>query len=196
MLVVILIYDQLLFRPLLAWSRFKVERSRATRTWRPGFSIMLQRARLFDLVQAGVLAVNRWHRPRLADGWPRRAVPSAHGRPRRGARPVCRRSPGRRLLARRLPHGWIVASSSATCRASRDRLGVRARRDHAVRVLVLIALASLIWVPIGVVDRPAPAHRRPGAADRAVPGGVSGQSVLPGGGVADRALSSSTPRSG
>ena len=53
---------------------------------------------------------------------------------------------------------------------------------------MLIALASLIWVPIGVWIGLRP--RLPsGPADRAVPGGVPGQPVLSGGGRADRALS-------
>src|SRR5690349_14851583 len=60
MLIVILLYDQLLFRPLLAWSRkFVGEPSADQDNVRPWFLIVLQRARLFDLAQAGVLAVNR-----------------------------------------------------------------------------------------------------------------------------------------
>src|ERR1700724_2744323 len=60
MFVVILLYDQLLVRPLIAWSRkFQAEPSPDTDNIRPWFLIVLQRARLFDLVQMGVLAVNR-----------------------------------------------------------------------------------------------------------------------------------------
>src|SRR5712675_169766 len=60
MLVVILLYDQLLFRPLLAWSRKFVGDPRAAEDFsRPWFLIVLQRARLFDLVQSAVLAINR-----------------------------------------------------------------------------------------------------------------------------------------
>src|SRR6202047_1119511 len=60
MLVVILLYDQLLFRPLLAWSRkFIGDAGGEVDYARPWFLIVLQRARLFDLVQTGVLAVNR-----------------------------------------------------------------------------------------------------------------------------------------
>src|SRR5947209_1348588 len=60
MLVVILLYDQLLFRPLLAWSRkFRGNPDADEAVVRPWFLIVLQRARLFDLVQSGVLAVNR-----------------------------------------------------------------------------------------------------------------------------------------
>src|SRR5947209_6314919 len=52
MLVVILLYDQLLFRPLLAWSRkFKVEELGAEEPERPWFLVMVQRARIFDLIE-------------------------------------------------------------------------------------------------------------------------------------------------
>src|SRR6202040_159739 len=60
MFVVILLYDQLLFRPLLAWSRrFQADPSADEDNVRPWFFVVLQRARLFDLVQAGVLEINR-----------------------------------------------------------------------------------------------------------------------------------------
>src|SRR6185312_6196828 len=52
MLVFILIYDQLLFRPLLAWAqRFKVEAIGQDEIEPPWFLVMLQRARLFDLLR-------------------------------------------------------------------------------------------------------------------------------------------------
>src|SRR5437763_1595465 len=59
MLVVILLYDQLLFRPLLAWSRkFRSDPGDEDAS-RPWFLMMMQRARLFDLLQSAVLALNR-----------------------------------------------------------------------------------------------------------------------------------------
>src|SRR6476661_4819500 len=52
MFVVIVLYDQLLFRPLLAWSRkFKVEELGAEEPERPWFLVMVQRARFFDLLE-------------------------------------------------------------------------------------------------------------------------------------------------
>src|SRR5947207_4176049 len=60
MLVVILLYDQLLFRPLLAWSaKFRGDPGGDEDVVRPWFLLVLQRAQLFDLVHSGVLAVNR-----------------------------------------------------------------------------------------------------------------------------------------
>src|SRR5262249_42553690 len=59
MLVVILLYDQLPLRPLLAWSRkFRAELGDDDDV-RPWFLMVLQRANLFDLMQHGVLTVNR-----------------------------------------------------------------------------------------------------------------------------------------
>src|SRR5580698_694690 len=59
MLVVILLYDQLLFRPLLAWSRkFQGDPSDEDNI-RPWFLLTMQRAQVFDLMQRGVLMLNR-----------------------------------------------------------------------------------------------------------------------------------------
>src|SRR5262245_49947151 len=77
MFVVILLYDQLLFRPLLAWSRkFLTDPAGEEDNLRPWFLLVLQRARVFDLVQAVVLELNRlvddvlcvWGRGPLAPG--------------------------------------------------------------------------------------------------------------------------------
>src|SRR2546421_6098108 len=59
MLIVILLYDQLLFRPLIAWSRKFQGDSADEDDVRPWFLMVMQRARLFDLLQSGVLALNR-----------------------------------------------------------------------------------------------------------------------------------------
>src|SRR5665213_3322771 len=54
MFVVVLLYDQLLFRPLLSWSRkFKIEELGEEEPERPWFLIMVQRARVFDLIEWG-----------------------------------------------------------------------------------------------------------------------------------------------
>src|SRR6185312_17221764 len=52
MLIVILLYDQLLFRPLLAWSRkFLGDLPGDEDYFRPWFLVVMQRARVFDLIQ-------------------------------------------------------------------------------------------------------------------------------------------------
>src|SRR5579885_1419479 len=85
MLVFILIYDQLLFRPLLAWAqRFKVEAIGQDEIEPPWFLTMLQRARLFDLLRAlfdaAASLVSRAHR-RI----PRREAPARRPQPWRTA---------------------------------------------------------------------------------------------------------------
>ncbi len=80
MLVLILLYDQLLFRPLLAWvQRFKVEEIGCDELDPPWFLMMLQRARLFRLMGHAAdavtsLASRLWQRIPLPE---RRARPPA-----------------------------------------------------------------------------------------------------------------------
>src|SRR5260221_2250089 len=82
MFIVIVLYDQLLFRPLLAWSRkFKVEELGAEEPERPWFLVMMQRARIFDVIEFvtdrlfGALSRSLARRPKL------RLLPRASGRP-------------------------------------------------------------------------------------------------------------------
>src|SRR5258708_34665159 len=81
MWVVTLLYDQLLFGPVLAGSgKFRGDPAGDEDDVRPWFLIVMQRARLFDLMQSAVLALNRaidhalamlvrgWSEPRQG-GW-------------------------------------------------------------------------------------------------------------------------------
>jgi NitT/TauT family transport system permease protein len=148
MLVFILIYDQLLFRPLLAWcQRFKVEAIGQDEIEPPWFLTMLQRARLFDALRklydvASAAASRATH-----------AVP----RPKRKALPLLRE-------ARWVDVAWnLLLSAVAVFALIEIVLFVHGEVDlHEVlhvlllglitllRVAVLIALAALLWVPIGV----------------------------------------------
>jgi NitT/TauT family transport system permease protein len=149
MLILILIYDQLLFRPLLAWcQRFKVEAIGTDEIEPPWFLTMLQRARLFDLLRAlfDEMAV-------LASRAAKRARPP-------------RANLGRRAFAR---GRWIdLAWNGVLLAGSVYAVVAVVRFVHAevgwqevvhvfllglatlVRVIVLIVLAALIWVPVGV----------------------------------------------
>jgi NitT/TauT family transport system permease protein len=167
MLVVIILYDQLLFRPLLAWSRkFKDDLADDEENTRPWFLMVLQRARLFDLVQLGVLSLNRGldrlfnaivrHVPRRARAlarapaaramWPERAFDLAL------------------LLATATVVVWMMRFVLASVPLREVGWAFVLGAITALRVLVLIALASLIWVPIGVWI-----GLRPQIADRAQP---------------------------
>ena len=147
MFVVILLYDQLLFRPLIAWSRkFLGEPSADADNVRPWFLIVLQRARLFDLVQAGVLAINRIIDSAIA-ALARRREPTAERRPR----PAFDRAFDIALLAlAAVAGGWIASFIRESIDLAEIGWVFLLGLLTAVRVLVLIAVASVIWVPIGV----------------------------------------------
>jgi NitT/TauT family transport system permease protein len=149
MLVLILVYDQLLFRPLLAWvQRFKVEEIGEDEIEPPWFLVMVQRARIFRLLgdafdEAAVLA------SRLRQGIPRRP---------RAARPP---PPWRGPLVDAIWYGVLGLCAAAALYeiflVIRDEVGWREvgyvfvlGGITLVRVVVLIALAALIWVPVGV----------------------------------------------
>ena len=147
MFVVIVLYDQLLFRPLIAWSRkFQAEPSADADNLRPWFLLVLQRARLFDLVQAGVLAVNR-----VIDGaiaaLARRRPPAAERRPW----PVFDRAFDIALLALAAAAtvGLVAFIHESVEAAEVGRVFVLGLAT-AARVLVLLGIASVVWVPIGV----------------------------------------------
>ena len=148
MLGVILVYDQLLFRPLVAWSaRFRSgEEDEAPRP-RPWMLDVLHRSSLVDLATRPILAVFdaslRWSRP--AAGCT--AVPRE---------PDMHMPVGDRLwnaglavvgLAGAVYFGLQVHRTFPTeAILSAFLLGL----PTLARVLVLIALASLVWVPIGI----------------------------------------------
>ena len=149
MLLVILAYDQLLFRPLVAWSaKFRFETTAGATAADPWLLRLMRRTRLLSLTR-------RCGRRRCGRG----SAGCAWRSRRRGAVPAgAAVAHGRCDLA-----GWCSpscwsgrwagssASSPANC-TWRDR----ARRPSLlglftlVRVVVLMALASLLWVPIGV----------------------------------------------
>jgi NitT/TauT family transport system permease protein len=146
MLVVILIYDQVLFRPLVAWAdRFRFEQEPGVPPPQSWVFDVLRRSRIVERLRERVTALwrssMRWRRSRKASA---------------GA---LAKRPGRALI---LPFTavvlvlgaaalWQVAKFVMTGIALRD-VGVTMLLGFATltRVVVLIAIASLIWVPIGV----------------------------------------------
>jgi NitT/TauT family transport system permease protein len=168
MLVVIILYDQLLFRPLLAWSqKFKGDPGADDDYVRPWFLIVMQRAQFFDLLQSGVLMVNRGIDHILAvigrqwgarGGRPtrREAVPAASWF-ERGFDVVV-------LLATLASIAWMFRFILASVPVGEIGWTFVLGAITALRVLVLIAVASVIWVPIGVWI-----GLRPHIADRAQP---------------------------
>jgi NitT/TauT family transport system permease protein len=154
MLVVILIYDQLLFRPLVVWvDRFRLDQEPGGRVPKSWALTMLRRSRLVGF--GGRLfgdLLGRASRWQLWSG-------THHARPR----PASRRS----------GMAWAVlvtaAATLAAWQAARFLIGETPATEvlnvaglallTMVRVFVLIGIASLVWVPVGVW-----VGMRPGAA--------------------------------
>jgi NitT/TauT family transport system permease protein len=148
MAIVILIYDQVLFRPLVAWAdRFRFEQEPGLLPPRSWMLDVLRRSRLVDRLTRPFAVV--WRHLLLAR-WPERAEPA-------------KREP-------RTPrHGWItfqwVAILAAFTALALWQVGRFVTDDITLsdlgtalllglatlsRIVVLIAIASVIWVPIGV----------------------------------------------
>jgi NitT/TauT family transport system permease protein len=147
MTAVIILYDQLMFRPLVAWAdKFRFEQTGAQTAPGSWFLDLLQRSRLFRTVASPAslllhgLARRRFTRSRDGSG---------------------RVRPSRSTIVDVL---WFVAIAvMAVFAASRiiDFVATGVGWDDVldalklglftlIRVVVLIAIASLIWVPIGV----------------------------------------------
>ncbi len=148
MLVVILLYDQLLFRPLVAWAdRFRFEQQAGVPAPRSFVLDVLRRSRLVGAL-TGPLA-RLWRRSLQV----RMAGPDLQGEPIAESRR--RWGDGLWLaavVALALYALWrvevFVSSSVGLAEVGR---AVLAGLATLARVLVLIAIASAIWVPIGVM---------------------------------------------
>ena len=166
MLVVIILYDQLLFRPLLAWSqKFKDTLGDDEDNVRPWFLVVMQRAQLFDLVQAGVLGVNRTVDNLFTLFRRRLRLPSLSTQPGEvGAGWFEHAFDFALALATLGAIAWIVGFILQTVSVHEIGWTFVLGAITAIRVLVLIAVATVIWVPIGVWI-----GLRPHIADRAQP---------------------------
>ncbi len=161
MLVVILLYDQLLFRPLVAWSsKFRFEMTASEEAEDPWVLKLLRRTRLLRAASGAVgSAFNMFGGMRLA-------LP---GRAKRvTARPQSRWGDGAYLVvlaAAVAAAMWeIISFVSATMSWGDLLTAFGLGLLTLIRVVVLMILATLIWVPIGVW-----LGLRPGWARRAQP---------------------------
>jgi NitT/TauT family transport system permease protein len=145
MLIVILLYDQLLFRPLVAWAdRFRVEQEPGTRAPKSWVLTTLRRARtvgwLASSFYAGVRTVSRLREHR--DPSPRRA--RSEGRPGEWLMFAA-------LVILVLISLWHVGRVLLVNTPAHEALAVIGLALLTMtRVFVLIGLASLLWVPVGV----------------------------------------------
>ena len=147
MIAVILLYDQLMFRPLVAWAdKFRFEQTSAQTVPGSWFLDLLQRSRLLGTVtNPGSLLLHALARRRFA--------PLRQG--------IASIRPSRSTIVDGL---WFIAVAAAAVFAAWkiiDFVAAGVGWDDVLdalklglftltRVVVLIAVASLIWVPIGV----------------------------------------------
>ena len=148
MLVVILLYDQLLFRPLVAWSaKFRFETTATITGPEPWMLKLLRRTALFrticEVIGDGFGAIFRLRlslRPQTASA-------SEIRRPSRvvdGLWYTC-------IAALAIYAGWQIINYVSATLHWRD-LGAALLMGcyTMIRVIVLMIIAALIWVPIGV----------------------------------------------
>ncbi|MDX2345966.1 MAG: ABC transporter permease subunit [Legionella sp.] len=150
MIIVIFIYDQILFRPLIAWSeKFKLDASPDDEPYQSWFLNWLRKSRLVDLVGLGIV-------------WIKDQVINIPWFSRRALVAVSRDE----VLKSRVTKDWIwntlvwavlffsgyqlflFISPTITVREVEHvaLLGMAT----ALRVIVLIILSSLVWIPVGV----------------------------------------------
>jgi NitT/TauT family transport system permease protein len=146
MLIVILLYDQLLFRPLVAWvDRFRVESDPGVRVADSWALTMMRRSRLIQAAtvafHAGVLwtsrAVKRSDAP----------VEQAPAKPKRSL-DILWVSLIVAAVVGGLWHIVLVLIKNTSLREALQVSGLATLT--MLRVFILIALASVVWVPIGV----------------------------------------------
>jgi len=146
MLVVILVYDQLLFRPLIAWAdRFRIDNEQSEDQPESWALDVYRRSKLLDMMTAPFEQMMRW---------------SYHWQPPSfGLRAATREVDSRvadilwyvllGLLG--LYGGWRIYNfAEANLGWSDLATAVGLGFITMIRVMVLIALASLIWTPVGV----------------------------------------------
>src|SRR6202789_3822294 len=146
MLIVILLYDQLLFRPLVAWvDRFRVEQEPGVRVPDSWALTMMRRSRLI------LAATMAFHAAVL---WTRRAVKRGDDKPAPEEAPLKRRSDlvwVLVLIAAVVLGLWHIVWVLIKNTPLREALQVCGLATLTMlRVFILIALASVVWVPIGV----------------------------------------------
>ena len=144
--VVIILYDQLLFRPIVAWAdKFRAEQTASQDPPASWFYDVLKRMRLLPRLVAPVtVALNRLPAPQA----PNIRLPEiTNPRLQRGLDWLWFAI----VIAGALWGGWAViafVSKTLTVSDAAKVFGLGALT--LIRVLVLIVIASIIWVPIGV----------------------------------------------
>src|ERR1700722_3936682 len=148
MMVVILIYDQLLFRPLVAWAdRFRVSSEPSSEEAPQSWALTIyRRSRLLDLLTAPFLRAMRWsYYWRPPSFGLKGAVPEVNSR-LSGIIWYALLTVLGALAAWRITVFVMHADFSWNDAATAISYGF----ITLARVMVLIALASIVWTPIGI----------------------------------------------
>ncbi|MGZ5932685.1 MAG: ABC transporter permease [Rhizomicrobium sp.] len=147
MLVVILIYDQLLFRPLVAWAdRFRFDTEESEDQPESWLLDVLRRSSLMDRFAEPFHVFMRWTY-RLSMPMQSRVVSAAQAVPARAADIVW----GVFLSLLGAYAVWRIYALLAGALGWDDVLGALGLGAITmIRVTLLIALASVVWTPIGV----------------------------------------------
>jgi NitT/TauT family transport system permease protein len=148
MFIVILLYDQLIFRPLVVWGdRFRLDQEQGGLVPESWALTMLQRSRLMSSLRRVFFAFIRW---------------TSHRAPRPQLLLVATTATAR--VGRRADLLWftllILLVAFTAWRIAHMLIGETSWHEAAqvagltlltmVRVMVLIGLASVVWVPIGI----------------------------------------------
>ncbi|HEY4943399.1 MAG TPA: ABC transporter permease subunit [Rhizomicrobium sp.] len=147
MLIVILIFDQLLFRPLVAWAdKFRIDNEDSEDFPESWVLDVIRRSTLMDRLAEPFHIFMRWTY-RLTPRVPGQAASSALRLPSRAADIVW----GVVMAALGAAALWKIFAMLGSALGWRDVANALALGAITmVRVTVLIALASVIWTPIGV----------------------------------------------
>ncbi|HEX4024962.1 MAG TPA: ABC transporter permease subunit [Steroidobacteraceae bacterium] len=146
MLVVILLYDQLIFRPLVVWGdRFRIDQEQGVMVPSSWALTTLQRSHLIGALHTLFNAVIRWSSRRPAVQEAPQAARSARAR-----RPTDLLWFTLLVLVVAVA-AWLIARILVRQTSVHEALDVAGLACLTLlRVVVLIALASLVWVPIGI----------------------------------------------
>jgi NitT/TauT family transport system permease protein len=150
MFIVILLYDQLLFRPLVAWvDRFRVEQEPGARVPSSWALTMMRRSRLINGATVAFHAAVLWtsRAVKLTDRPPPGVETEAETRPRRSLDLVWVGL----VIAAVVLGLWHIVAVLIVNTSMQEALEVGGLATLTMlRVFVLIGFASLLWVPIGV----------------------------------------------
>jgi NitT/TauT family transport system permease protein len=147
MIAVIIVYDQLMFRPLVAWAdKFRFEQTGAQTAPGSWFLVLLQRSRLLQTaIFPGSLLLRVLARQRFA---PLREKITGFSHSRSLVVDICWFAV---IAAAAAFATWKIIAFVAIGVGRDDVINaVKLGMFTLIRVVVLIAVASLIWIPIGV----------------------------------------------